>query len=40
MHTLWLNISNHADGLQIEKNGHVIILEDVADLSADDFNFV
>jgi hypothetical protein len=35
-----LNIRSHADGIQIEKNGHVIIIEDVADLSADDFNFV
>jgi Ca2+-binding RTX toxin-like protein len=35
-----LTITDHVDGIRIEKNGHVIVLEGVDTLTADDFNFV
>lgn len=35
-----LTITDHADGVQIEKNGHVIILEGVDEVTADDFTFI
>lgn len=35
-----LTITDHADGIQIEKNGHVIVLEGIETLTEDDFNFV